>query len=424
MTKPQKFKLNNGLRIILVPQAESLTTTVMVSVAAGSEYETKEINGISHFLEHMCFKGTKKRPNPIDIPKELDGLGAQYNAFTSQECTSYYAKCKNENAKEVLDIIVDMYQNPIFDEKEIEKERGVIIQEINMYEDTPTRKIGELFYELVYGDQPAGWNIAGKKETVQKLNKGDFIKYREKYYIPNSTVITISGKMANQKMLELVKKYFAHLKPAPKNKKPKTIEKQTKPKEVVLYKNVDQSHLILGFRTFNVFDKRKYALYLAADILCGGMSSRLFQKIRNELGAAYYISTHTDLYLDHGLLLLSAGVDTEKIEIVIKKSLEEFGKMVNEKVNEDELKRAKEHSVGNLFMSLESSDALAFYYSEAEILNLPTKTPNELANLIKKVTPSDIQKTMKEIIRNKNLNLAIIGPFKNKKFIDILKVSQ
>ncbi|MEK7629809.1 MAG: pitrilysin family protein, partial [Patescibacteria group bacterium] len=188
----QNFKrlvLKNGLRLILVPQKQALATTVSVSVEAGSKYETKEINGLSHFLEHMCFKGTTNRPKQIDIVSELDSLGAQYNAMTRMETTSYYAKAKKDSFDKILEIVADMYLNPIFPADEIEKEKGVIIGEINMYEDLPQRRVQEFFMELLYGDQPAGWSIAGRKEVIERLNREDFIKYRAKHYLPPSTVL-------------------------------------------------------------------------------------------------------------------------------------------------------------------------------------------------------------------------------------------
>jgi predicted Zn-dependent peptidase len=422
MANFKKFVLPNGLRVILVPQKQSLTTTVMVSVKAGSEYENKNNNGISHFLEHMCFKGTVKRPKAINISEELDGLGANYNAFTSQESTSYYAKVKNDNILKVLEIVTDMYLNPIFDSSEIEKERGVIIQELNMYEDLPQRKVHELFFNLVYGDQPAGWDIGGKKEIIQKLKREDFVTYREKYYLPNTTVVTISGGGVNEKTLNLVKKYFAHLKKGKKINKVKTIENQTKPQALAKFKKVDQTHLVLGLRAFNIFNPQKYALYLAANILGGSMSSRLFQKIREELGAAYYVHADTDLYLDHGLLTVSAGVAHEKVEVVIQKILEEFVNLAQNEVSQKELEKAKEHWIGNFFMALESSDAWASYYSGQEILGLPIQDPKEIAKLIQKVTSKDILQVMKQIVKNKRLNLALIGPFQKKNFADILRL--
>jgi len=188
MNKAKKIVLENGLRIIFTP-TKSLAATVLFLVEAGSEYETKNINGLSHFLEHMCFKGTKNRPNPGTIARELDSLGAEYNAFTSQEYTGYWAKAQKEKINDLIDIVSDLYLNPIFDPNEINKERGVIIEEINMYEDIPMRKVADLFLNLLYGDQPAGWDIAGTKEIIQKLKREDFIKYREKHYTPSKTIV-------------------------------------------------------------------------------------------------------------------------------------------------------------------------------------------------------------------------------------------
>jgi len=422
MTKPQRFKLKNGLRVILVPESQNLTTTVMVSVEAGSEYETKNINGLSHFLEHMCFKGTHKRPTAMDIAAELDGLGAQYNAFTSQESTSYYAKAKNENAAEILDVVADMYLDPTFEHQEIEKERGVIIQELNMYEDTPMRRVAELFMNLVYGDQPAGWDIGGKKEIIRRLTRDDFVDYRGRHYLPQSTIVTISGGHATRDLLKKTEGYFKELPAGKKGAKPKTKESQRRPKELVSFKDVDQSHLIVGFRAFDVFDKRRYPLQVAADIMGGGMSSRLFQKVREELGAAYYVRTDADLYVDHGLLEMSAGVEHEKIDMVLKAALKEFDRIAKEPVGVQELKRAKEHLIGNLFMALEGSDELASFYAAQEIFGLKLSTPQEVAKSINAVTADQIRSVMGQIIRNDRLNLAVIGPFKKRSFLDILKV--
>lgn len=414
--------MKNGLRIILVPESQSLTTTVLVAVEAGSEYETKSINGLSHFLEHMCFKGTHKRPTAMDIAAELDGLGAQYNAFTSQESTSYYAKARNEGATNILDVVADMYLDPIFEHQEIEKERGVIIQELNMYEDTPARRVDELFMNLVYGDQPAGWDIGGKKEVISKLTRDDFVKYRAKHYLPQATTVVISGGRADHGMLEKTKDYFKKLSSGRKSVKPKTKELQKKPAELVSFKDVDQSHLVLGFRAFDVYDERKYALQVAADIVGGGMSSRLFQKIREELGAAYHVQSSAEFYLDHGLLEMDAGVEHGKVDIVLKASLKEFSRMAKERVGIEELKRAKEHITGNLFMSLEGSDALAYFYSAQEIFGLRLLTPQEIANKINAVTADEVRRVMGQIVKNDRLNLAIIGPFKKRSFLDILKV--
>ena len=422
MTKPKKMKLKNGLRVILAPQPGSLATTVMVAVEAGSKYETKDQNGISHFLEHMCFKGTTKRPTPIEISGELDGLGAQYNAFTSQESTSYYAKAKNENAGEILDVVADMYLDPIFNANEIEKEKGVIIQEINMYEDTPSRRVQEFFMQLVYGDQPAGWDIGGRKEVIKGITRSDFIKYRSKHYVPQATIVTISGGFKEKDMAKKVEKYFLNLKSGPKAGKLKVKESQSRPKELVHFKESDQSHMVLGFRAFGIHDKRRIALQVASEILGGGMSSRLFKKIRDELGAAYYVRADADLYSDHGLFTMSAGVDHKKIEAVIKAGLEEFGRLKNELVSAEELKKAKEHLIGDLFLSLETSDQIAGFYTAQELFGLKLSTPQETARRVGSVTASEIREAMRAVVKGGGLNLAVIGPFKKRSFAGILRV--
>jgi len=418
----RKKVLPNGMRLILVPKADSFTTTVAVSVEAGSKYETKDINGLSHFLEHMCFKGTKKRPRAIDISSELDGMGASYNAFTAQEMTSYYVKVRNESLNKVLDVIADMYLNPVFDESEIEKERGVIIEEINMYEDTPQRRVQEFFMQLVYGDQPAGWDIAGRKEVIRKLTRGDFIKYREAHYVGRATTVVVAGGFKGENIDDRIEKYFSSISRGEKSPKAAVREEQAKPAELIKHKDSDQTHLVLGFRAFDAFDERRFALDVLADILGGGMSSRLFQKIREELGAAYYVRAGTDFYSDHGLISMSAGVDHKKMEAVIGAALEEFARFRNEEVGEEELGRAKEHLVGQLFLSLETSDELGFYYALQEIQKLPIMTPEELAVKIKAVTPGEIKGVANDLFRNEGLNLAVIGPFKGKSFSGILKV--
>ncbi|MBI2010667.1 MAG: insulinase family protein [Candidatus Colwellbacteria bacterium] len=357
--KYTKTVLDNGLRIITVPQPGNLAATILVLVEAGSEYETKEINGLSHFLEHLCFKGTKKRPKAIDISKELDSIGAAYNAFTAHELTGYFAKADKKHFDRILDIVSDMYLNPIFDPAEIEKERGVIIEEMNMEEDIPMKKIHDLFTELLYGDQPAGWDVAGRKEIIRNLKREDFIKYRDENYVASSTVIVAAGAIEESKTIDLIKSAFAGIPAGPKANKSKIEEKQDKPNILLRFKETDQTHLLLGFRTFDFLDPRRYTLMVLADILGGGMSSRLFQKIRGEMGAAYYVGADPILYIDHGYLNARAGVDGRRTNEVIQAILGEYRRFISEPVSEGELQHAKDHLVGNLMLNLETSDALA-----------------------------------------------------------------
>ncbi len=422
MEKIMRVKLKNGLRVILVPQAGSLATTVMVTVEAGSKYETKDLNGISHFLEHMCFKGTKDRPRPIDIASELDALGAQYNAFTGQEFTAYFAKAKNENFDAILNVVSDLYLNPAFDPAEIEKEKGVIIEELNMYEDTPARKVGELFMELVYGDQPAGWGIGGRKEVIRKATRDDFVKYRAKHYLPQATVVVAAGGFNLKGAVEKIEKHFSVLPHGVKGTKVKVKESQKKPKELIHFKESDQSHLVMGFRACDMHDERRFALEVLAEILGGGMSSRLFQSIREGLGAAYYVRADADLYSDHGLFMMAAGAEHSKLDLVIKAALKEFSKIKEEKVNPADLKRAKEHLLGSMFLSLETSDELASYYALEEVMGMKLTSPEALARKIQAVSAEEVQRMARTFFRNDRLNLSIIGPFRKKSFLDILRV--
>ncbi len=394
----------------------------MILAKAGSKHETKEINGISHFLEHLCFKGTKKRRTQLEISSELDGLGAEFNAFTGHEYTGYFAKVRNENFGRILDIVSDIYLNPLFDPKEIEKERGPIIEEINMYEDIPMRKVQELFIKVLYGDQPAGWSIAGRKNVVLNLKRKDFIRYKTRHYTARNTVLVVAGGYPETNVREKIESVFSSLEKGEDTTVPKVKELQQKPAELIQFKESDQAHIIMGFRTFNIFDRRRFVLEVLADILGGGMSSRLFQKIRSELGAAYYIDASADLYADHGFVAASAGVDNTKVGVVVKSIIQEFKKLKDKKVSQKELKRSKEHLIGGLILSLETSDKIGYFYGGQAALGLKLLTPDELIKRISSVTASQIQSAAKSIFKNAGLNLALIGPFKKERFVDILRI--
>ncbi len=406
----ERIVFPNGLRIIFAPQKDSVAATILVLVEAGSKYETKKINGLSHFLEHMCFKGTTHRPRAIDIAGELDGLGAEYNAFTSQEWTGYFAKVQAREAKKALDIISDLYLNPVFDPKEIEKEKGVIIEELNMYEDTPQRKVQDLFLEVLYGDQPAGWDVGGKKEIIRRLAREDFLKYRSAHYVAQATAIVVAGAFDPKSLLNHIMRAFATMPIGTKAGKVKTDDSQTKPVVKVRHKTSDQTHLVVGCRAFPADDPRRYALDVLADILGGGMSSRLFQRVREQMGAAYYVRAGADLLSDHGFFEVSAGVEHSKLEPVIKAILEELYRMTKSLVPQAELARVKEHLSGRLLLGLETSDAMAMYYGGQEVLREKLVTPDALLKKVRAVDAMEIQAAARFIFQNKKLNLALIGP--------------
>ena len=425
MIQATKKKLDNGLRIITLPHMDSLASSIFVFVETGSKYETKEINGISHFLEHMCFKGTKSRPRSIDIAGELDGIGAAHNAFTSQEYTGYFAKAQPKHFDKILDVVSDIYLNQLFDAAEIEKEKGVIMEEINMYEDTPARKISDYFLHLLYGDQPAGWDVAGRKEVIGALKRDDFVDYHSKHYVAESTIVVAAGAFDENEAARKMEEKFSAISAAKKHPKIKTIESQGAPRVFLKTKESDQTHLILGFRAFGIFDERRHTLEVLADILGGGMSSRLFQRVREEMGAAYYVYADSDLFTDHGYFAAGAGVDNKKAEDVIGAILEEFVKLAESPVGEEELRRAKDHLIGGLMIGLETSNQLASFYGGQEVVKGSFLNPRELSECIEKVTAGEILALAKEIARDDKLNLALIGPFKDgEKFAKILKTGR
>ena len=420
----KKITLRNGLRIILAPIRNTQAVTVLVLVATGSKYETKETNGISHLLEHLLFKGTKKRPNKIAIAEPLDRIGGIYNAFTSEDYTGYYAKVSSEHLNLALDIISDIYLNSQLPEEEIQREKKVIIEEINMYRDQPDVYVQSLWNKVLYGDQPAGWDIAGTKRSVLRISRSELQSYMKRQYSAKNTVLCLAGALPGiEKSLRKAKEFFKGIKKRKTIKKPKVLEDQKKPEVLILNKDTDQTHFCLGVRGFNLFNPKKYAKELISLILGGMMSSRLFLKIREEMGLAYYIKTISSSDPDTGYLYTQAGVATNKVKEAIKEILKEYKRLTREEVSKKELEKAKEHFKGKMDLYLETSDAIASFYGTQEILENKIYTSKEIFAKINKVTVSDIRKVSQEIFRPEKLNLALIGPFKEKKeFKEILKL--
>jgi predicted Zn-dependent peptidase len=421
----KKITLKNGLRVLFVNRPQSLAASVLILVEAGSEYETKRVNGLSHFLEHMMFKGTTNRPRPMQIAEELAALGAQSNAFTSQEYTGYWAKAESQKLPKILEIVSDLYLNPIFSPEEIEKERGVIIQELNMYEDTPARKVQDIFLSLLYGDQPAGWDVGGEKEIVKKLKRNDFMTYRKERYVTPGTLVVVAGKFNEKAALAQIEDYFGDCPRRPVKAKARTKENQKRPGIMTKFKESEQSHLVLGFRAFDLFDDRRYAIEVLADVLGGGMSSRLFKRVREELGAAYYVNASADLSLDHGVFAISAGVEHGKIDLVTGAILEECARLRDERIPDKEFQKTKDHLIGNLILGLETSDELASYYGSQEILMKSAIAPAKLIQKINKVTPDEVRNVARGVFHDRGLNFAVIGPYKNQeKFKKILTIKK
>lgn len=411
----KKTTLKNGLRIITVPQKNTRAVTILVLVGTGSKYEKKEINGISHFLEHMYFKGTKKRPSSLAIAETLDKVGGIYNAFTGEEYTGYFAKVSILHFELALDWASDIFLNSTLPEKEVEKEKGVIIEEINMRYDHPIEYVHILWMKLLYGDQPAGWDIAGTKESVSGINRESLIDYMNSQYVASNTIISIAGNIEEEFALRKARKYFSKIKKTEPKGKPGVKEQQDRPNLLLETRKTDQTHLFLGVRAFNLFHPQRYSQELTAIILGGMMSSRLFEEIRSKLGIAYYVSTGSEVNSDTGFFSTQAGFDNKQVERGISTILKEYKKISQKKVPATELKKAKDYLKGKTTLLLESSDARASFYAGQELLEKEILTPEEIFAKIDKVSSEDILKLSKEIFKPEKLNLALIGPFENKR---------
>jgi predicted Zn-dependent peptidase len=419
----KKTELGNGLRIITVPVKNTKTAAVLLLVGAGSKYETKEINGLSHFLEHMFFKGTQKRPNTLKLIEPLDKIGGVYNAFTSQEYTGYWAKVGAKHLDLALDWVSDIYLNSKIAQGEINREKGTILQELNMCLDNPSRYVQDIWLELLYGDQPAGWQIIGTKKLIQNAKRAQFIKYLKEHYSSRNTIIAVAGQINPSSVVKKIEKYFRPINTRENLDKLPVVEKQNRPRSLIYYKKTDQTHLNLGVRAYNIFNSDKYALGLLGIILGGNMSSRLFISVRERQGLAYHISTGVDTDTDVGFLSTYAGVDNQKVEKAIRTILQEYSKIAQIKISPAELKKAKDFIKGTSLISMESSDQQASFYCMQELLTNQILTLEQKFAKIDEVTVEDIQRVSRDIFQPAKLNLALIGPFKDKKkFEKLLKI--
>jgi predicted Zn-dependent peptidase len=416
------FTLSNGLRVLFIDTKAFSSITTLLLIGAGSRYENKKNNGIAHFFEHMAFKGTKKYPNSLIISSVIEGLGGIFNAFTSKDHTGYWVKATNVHFNTVIEVLSDMILNSLLKNEEIEREKGVIVEEINMYEDTPQKKVGEVFEGLLYKENSLGYDIAGTKDTVSAFNRKTFTDYMNSLYHPSNTVLVVAGGLSQVKSqkskvkshLEIIKKKFAGWKKGEKIDFTNIKENQKKPQQFIKYKKTEQAHFCLGFRTFSFFDNRKYALSVLSTILGGGMSSRLFIEVRERRGLCYYISTGRESYHDVGNIVTQAGVTNrlDKVKEAVEVILKEHNKIKEGAIRKEELLKAKEMIKGRILLSMEDSANVATYFGTKMILEGKIETPEEAIKKIEKVTVGDIVKLATEIFNPERVNFAMIGPFK------------
>lgn len=411
----KKTTLKNGLRIITIPMKGTETVTVMAAVGVGSRYESEKEAGLSHFIEHMLFKGTVKRPNTLAISEELDSIGGEFNAFTSKDRTAYYAKVDAKHFEKALDVVADIYLNSKLEQEEIEREKGTILQELNMYEDTPLRKVGDEFENLLYAGSSLGREIIGCKETIVSFSRKDFTRYMNKFYLSNDTVVCVAGKINEEAVIEKVKKYFDGMREGKKLKIENIVEKQKEAQLKLKFKKTDQTHFIVGTRAYHQNHPDRFALGLLATILGGNMSSRLFIEVRERRGLAYYVRTSVDAYQDCGYIATQAGVEHKNLKLALQTILEQYKKISSEKVSEKELQKAKDYIKGKSVMGFEASDEVAGFFIDQEIHREEILTLDDIFKKIDAVKAEDVLRVANDVFRQDKLNLAVIGPHKNEK---------
>lgn len=413
--------LSNGLTLITVnlPHLDSVTT--LIAVGAGSRYETKKINGISHFLEHMFFKGSVKFPTAERISTLIDGIGAVNNAATDKEVTYYWIKSSAKHIKLSADILSSMIKESLLNQEEIDREKGVIAEELRMYRDSPSKYVWELYERLQYGNQPLGWDIGGEEKIIAGINRDDMVSYMNSLYSPENMALVFVGKLPDD-IEKIAEEYFLDLPKRSKFEfKPFKKLKQQKAKVNVFYKDTDQVNLVLGVEGPGRYDEEKHASRLLATILGEGMSSRLFIQVRERRGLAYNIGAYSGVYQDTGAFTIYGGLKLEKIHEGLEVILAEIQMIVEERVTDEELEKAKEMVRGRLALQSESTNFLAEYFGTNFVLDRKIETFEEKLKKIDKITREDLQVLAKKLFDREKYNLQVIGPFKSaKKFENML----
>ena len=405
----ERHSLSNGLRVLTAPMPQAQSVSCFVMLAAGSRYETPETNGIAHFSEHMFFKGTEARPTARDIAGEIDAIGGEFNAFTGKEYTGYYVRCAAETRDTALDVLVDMLRRSKFDPDEIEREKGVIVEEMNMYFDTPRDFIGGVYESLLYGDQPLGWDIIGRKETVRNATRETFLEYVDTWYRPERMVVGVGGRIGDgldAKLEELLGDLEARETGAAAGVRLPENGSRVR----VHTKASDQAHLVLGVRSRPITDPDRYVLQLLSTVLGGGMSSRLFTEVRERRGLAYYVFGTNHAYTDAGSLYAQSGVDINRIDDAVTTIVEQFRLLASEPVPADELEKARNFAKGRFVLQLESPHGTIMFGLRREVLEGKAEEPTAVLAALDAVTAEDLQRVAGEILAD-GFRLAVIGPF-------------
>ncbi|MBP7846233.1 MAG: insulinase family protein [Candidatus Pacebacteria bacterium] len=408
--KIEELKSKNGIRVIIVPNENATSITVSISAGIGSDMEEQEFSGISHLAEHMMFKGTPKRPNSLEIVQEFDNLGSFYNAFTSREYTTYFAKSRPESLEKIFDLLSDMYKNSNFNEKELVKEKGVVIEEIRMYNDQPDALANLLLREIAYGDTPEGRSIAGSIDSVNSITPEILKNFRNKYYCVENTVVVVSGKLDKNEVINLVEEKLGDL---------RTGEKIIHAREVALSdaeikrhhkKETEQTHIVIAFPSFRVGTERDVKMTVLKYILGGGLSSRLSVLLREELGASYYVYADNEALKNYGLFEIAAGIKTELLGQAMEGIAKCLNNLKSEFVTDIEMSRTIESLSGKIAIAMETTDSVANYVGARAMAGVKLLTPQERISEIRKVTKENVLELAKEVFVKEKAKISVVGP--------------
>jgi predicted Zn-dependent peptidase len=416
MSVYQRNVLSNGLRVLTAPLEHAQSVTCYIMLAAGSRYENAQNRGIAHFAEHMFFKGTERRPTAKDIALEVDGFGGEFNAFTSKEYTAYYIRCAAEYRDHAFDVLVDMLRNSKFDNEELEREKGVIVEEMNMYYDTPRDYVGSVYDELLFGDNPLGWETLGTKETVTAATRETFLDYIDAWYKPARMVVGVAGAVGDN-LLPLLEGLLGDIEPAETGSPvPASVERSAEPQVRLRTKDSDQANICIGLPSYPLGHPDRYALQLLATVLGAGMSSRLFLEVRERRGLAYFVYALNNAFVDAGTLVSQAGVDLKRADEAAGVIAHEFKRLAEEPVPADELEKARALAKGRFVLQTESPNGLLLFGLRREVVEGEAIEPAELLAGLDAVTALDVQRVADDVIGTQGLRLAAIGPFDDPAF--------
>jgi len=405
--------LDSGLRVVTTPVPTAQSVSVNVFVGVGSRAEDRRINGLSHYLEHMMFKGTERRKTAIEIAEAIEGAGGILNAYTSQEVTCYWNQVPFDKLPLAMDVLADMMLRSLIDAEELDRERTVVQQEIQRAHDQPGAWAGHLLSEACFGDQPLGWPVAGTVETVQEMQRDDFARHIGTWYVPQNMVLSVAGNTTQKEVVAHARRLFEGLSGQAPPDVPKVGGGIPERNVVVESRDIAQSNMAMALRAVSRLDPDRYAAMILNAVLGRGMSSRLFKEVRERRGLAYSVGSGLTRYMDTGVLSISAGVSPENVGEATTVIKQELMKLVQERVGEEELTKARDYSIGSFRLGLETSMALAQRAGEYLLLLGKIDPIEEVVANLRAVTADDVQRVAQRLFRNDNLSMSLVGPGAN-----------